>query len=95
MINSLPAPPSDDPEREWHYELIYHFVKKRSLEQEISAALLFPRGEFNKLKNGHPDFDMMMLNGWRAGILGPQLVEWMKKGDPVQLVWENGHLVVG
>jgi ribonuclease D len=95
LINNLPGAPPDDPEWEWHYELLYHFVKKQCISHEISAALLFPRGDFNKLKNGNPDFDASMLDGWRATILGKDLVSWLKTGDPLQLSWQpNGGLLV-
>ena len=87
VLDRLPGPPPDDPELDWHYELMYHFVKKQCLEHEISAALLFPRGDFNKLKNGHPDFDASVLDGWRASLLGAQLVAWLKQGTPLQLHW--------
>ncbi len=87
VLDSLPGAPPDDPELEWHYELLYHFVKKQCLDHEISAALLFPRGDFNKLKTGHPDFDMGILEGWRANLLGPELVAWLKKGQPLTIEW--------
>jgi ribonuclease D len=95
LINGLPGAPPDNPELEWHYELLYHFVKKQCLDNEISAALLFPRGDFNKLKSGHPDFDASILDGWRANLLGPELVQWLKSGKPLQIDWlpEGGCII--
>ena len=95
IINGLPGAPPDNPELEWHYELLYHFVKKQCLDNEISAALLFPRGDFNKLKSGHPDFDASILDGWRANLLGPELVQWLKSGKPLQIEWlpEGGCII--
>ncbi len=95
LINGLPGAPPDNPELEWHYELLYHFVKKQCLDNEISAALLFPRGDFNKLKSGHPDFDASILDGWRANLLGPELVQWLKSGKPLQIEWlpEGGCII--
>ena len=95
LINGLPGAPPDNPELEWHYELLYHFVKKQCLDNEISAALLFPRGDFNKLKSGHPDFDASILDGWRANLLGPELVQWLKSGTPLQIEWlpEGGCII--
>ena len=87
VLENLPGAPPEDPELEWHYELLYHFVKKQCLDHEISAALLFPRGDFNKLKNGRPDFDSGILDGWRANLLGKDLVEWLKYGQPLELTW--------
>lgn len=95
VLDRLPGPPPDDPELDWHYELLYHFVKKQCLDNEISAALLFPRGDFNKLKNGHPDFDPSILEGWRANLLGPQLTEWFKLGKPLKLHWDAQGCRIG
>lgn len=95
ILDNLPGAPPDDPELEWHYELLYHFVKKQCLDHEISAALLFPRGDFNKLKNGRPDFDHSMLEGWRATLLGKELVNWLKHGTALQLEWlSDGGCVI-
>ncbi len=92
-LNALPAPAPDDPEHEWSMELMYHFVKKQCLEHEISAALLLPKGEFNKLKSGG-DFDPAMLTGWRATLLGEPLVQWLTQQGAVAMHWEQGTCVL-
>jgi ribonuclease D len=91
FLNSLPKPLPENPEREWTMELLYHFVKKQCIEHEISAALLLPKGDFNRLKSGSEDFDHSLLVGWRAELMGTELVEWMKKGGKVKINWEDGH----
>ncbi len=90
FLEQLPKPAPEDPEREWTMELLYHFIKKKCLEREISAALLFPKGDFNRLKSGSPDFDHSLLTGWRAELMGAELVEWLKKGKRVKMQWEDG-----
>lgn len=90
FLESLPKPAPENPEREWTMELLYHFVKKQCLEHEISAALLLPKGDFNRLKAGSDDFDHDLLGGWRAELLGAELVEWLKKGKKVKVEWEKG-----
>ena len=72
-------------------ELLYHFVKKQCLEHEISAALLLPKGEFNKLKAGSEDFDHALLTGWRAELLGADLVRWLLRGKNISIAWEAGN----
>lgn len=89
LLNALPAPAPDDPEQEWAMELLYHFVKKQCLEHEISAALLLPKGDFNKLKAGN-GFDEALLSGWRAELLGDNLVRWLLRRDPIQMEWREG-----
>jgi hypothetical protein len=66
-------------------------MKKQCLEHEISAALLFPKGDFNRLKSGSDDFDHDLLKGWRAELMGAELVSWMKKGGKVDLQWSEGE----
>ncbi len=90
FLTGLPKPLPDNPEREWTMELLYHFVKKQCIEHEISAALLLPKGDFNRLKSGSEDFDPSLLAGWRAELMGTELVQWMKKGGKVKLNWEAG-----
>ena len=89
FFDALPKPAPEDPEREWTMELLYHFIKKKCLEREISAALLFPKGDFNRLKSGSPDFDHSLLTGWRAELMGAELVSWLQKGKRVKMHWEN------
>jgi len=91
FLEALPKPAPEDPQYEWTMELLYHFVKKQCIEEEISAALLLPKGDFNRLKSHSPDFDPSMLNGWRAQLLGPNLVDWLLNGGKVAMEWrENG-----
>ncbi|HNL38234.1 MAG: hypothetical protein U0U46_00860 [Saprospiraceae bacterium] len=89
FINALPAPAPDDPELEWAMELLYHFVKKQCIEHEISAALLLPKGDFNRLKEGN-NFDENLLSGWRATLLGENLVNWLLKRHPINMSWKDG-----
>ena len=88
FLEALPRPAPEDPEREWTMELLYHFVKKQCIEHEISAALLLPKGDFNRLKGGAGDFDHTLLTGWRAELLGAELVAWMQKGGKIKMRWE-------
>lgn len=92
LLHALPVPAPDDPEQEWAMELLYHFVKKRCLEHEISAALLLPRGDFNKLKSGESDFEI--LQGWRAELLGEDLVNWLKKKGTIAIDWQQHNCIL-
>lgn len=94
FLKALPKPSNDDPEHEWSMELMYHFIKKQCIEHEISAALLFPKGDFNKLKNGNADFDHALLQGWRAALLGEPLVQWLSKTGLFTIEWGNGQCVI-
>jgi hypothetical protein len=68
-------------------------VKRQCLENEISAALLLPKGEFNKLiaGNGH---EPTLLTGWRADLLGENLVQWLNRQGVVSMEWQDGACVL-
>jgi len=89
FLDTLPQPAAEDPEHEWTMEQLYHLVKKQCLEHEISAALLLPRGDFNKLKDRTGTFDTSILSGWRAELLGQNLVNWLLKGGEMKVRWEG------
>lgn len=91
FLQSIPRPAPDNPDHEWTMELLYHFVKKQCLEHEISAALLLPKGDFNRLKAGSDDFDHALLSGWRAELLGAELVAWMQRGKKIKVAWQPGE----
>ncbi|MBL7826935.1 MAG: ribonuclease D [Saprospiraceae bacterium] len=94
ILSGIPRPLPEEPEREWTMELLYHFVKKQCLEHEISAALLFPRPDFNRLKSGSDTFDHMFLDGWRAELMGANLVEWLKTGGNISIGWNQNECVL-
>lgn len=90
ILGTLSKPAPEDAEHDWTMELLYHLVKKQCIEHEISAALLFPRGDFNRLKSGSEHFDHSFLEGWRAELMGRELAEWFKKGNKITVDWANG-----
>lgn len=94
FLQNLPEPAPDDPEREWTMELMYHFVRRQCLDHEISAALLLPKGDFNKLKSGEDNFNSALLEGWRAELLGSTLVDWLKRNGRLRLEWGDQQCVL-
>lgn len=94
VLGSISRPRPENPEREWTMELLYHFVKKQCIEHSISPALLFPRGDFNRLKSRDENFDKSLLEGWRSQLMGKELVEWFKKGNKVTVDWQDHSCVI-
>ncbi len=94
FLQNLPEPAPDDPEREWTMELMYHFVRRQCLDHEISAALLLPKGDFNKLKSGEDNFNSALLEGWRAELLGNTLVDWLKRNGRLNMEWGDQQCVL-
>ncbi len=90
ILSALPDSVPDDPDRDWMHDFLYLMVKKRCNENEISAALLLPKGDFNKLRSAPANFDQSLLDGWRAELLGEELTNWLKTLRPIAVNWKNG-----
>jgi ribonuclease D len=89
FLEGLPKPFIESAEMEWTMEMLYHLVKLRCIEHEISAALLLPRGEFNRFREKIDGGSNSFLSGWRAELLGAQLVEWINSRRIARLHWES------
>jgi ribonuclease D len=94
FIKSLPKPIPEDPAYEWTMELLYHLVKKQCLDEEISAALLFPKGDFNRLKSGSADFDESLLEGWRSKLMGQTLTDMLRTRRKINVQWTDAGCIL-
>jgi ribonuclease D len=77
----------ENAEKDWFLDLMYHLIKKRGVDTGVSAALLLSRTDFNRMKTG--EFDHETLSGWRAELLGPELVFWLTKQGKISVKWED------
>jgi ribonuclease D len=87
LLASIPPEVMENAEKDWFLDLMYHLIKKRGVDTGVSAALLLSRTDFNRMKTG--EFDHETLSGWRAELLGPELVFWLTKQGKISVKWED------
>lgn len=68
-------------------------MRYQCIKHEISPALLLPRSDFNRLKNGD-GFDPKLLEGWRAELLGEPLVRWLRHPSDLSVEWQTHACVL-
>jgi ribonuclease D len=90
LLSSLPGSVADDPEGEWTLDLLYLIVRRRCLDQQISPALVMPRGDFNRLRHAHAELDESYRHGWRADLLGEDVIRWFDRRDRMEMSFADG-----
>jgi ribonuclease D len=90
LLAALPGSVADDPEGEWTLDLLYLIVRRRCLDQQISPALVMPRGDFNRLRHAHAELDESYRHGWRADLLGPDVIRWFDRRERMEMSFADG-----
>ncbi len=90
VLAALPGSVADDPEGEWTMDLLYLFVRRRCLDQQLSPALVMPRGDFNRLRHNDAELDESYRAGWRADLLGPEIIDWFERRERMELHFSGG-----
>lgn len=90
LLDSLPGHIAEDPELEWTLDLLYLLVRRRCLDHKLSPALVMPRGDFNKMRNPAAELEAHYLHGWRADLLGPELIDWFTRRQEMRLEFSEG-----
>ncbi len=89
-LAALPGSVADDPEGEWTMDLLYLLVRRRCLDQSLSPALVMPRGDFNRLRHEAAQLDESYRSGWRADLLGPEIIDWFERRGRMRLDFADG-----
>lgn len=84
------APPKLDAEIENLFDLLYIMVKMKCQQNNISPELVLHRSILKKMKFDFDYFDERLENTWRKDLLGPDLVDWLKRRDQLKISLEGG-----
>ena len=84
------APRKLDPELENLFDLLYIMVKMKCQQNNISPDLVLHRSVLKKMKFDNEYFDDRLETTWRKDLLGPDLVDWLKRRDRLDISLENG-----
>jgi ribonuclease D len=90
ILTKIPVKHEIDPLDDITYSILYALIKRKCLKEGVSQNLVFPKSAMIKFKTT-PDW---LGNGWRARILGPELVELCKKIDRLEYVFSEGQFIL-
>jgi len=90
VLKRIPKKHEVTPIEDITYSILYALVKRKCLKEGISQNLVFPKSAMAKFKF-NPDW---LGNGWRAEILGKELVDLCKRIDRLTYEFSNGQFVL-
>lgn len=86
-LTRIPQRNETEPREDITYNILYSLVKLKCLEEGISQNLLFPKSAMVNFKH-ETDW---LGNGWRARILGEELLSLCRRVDSLVYEYKDGH----
>jgi ribonuclease D len=85
---------NDDHHRTIVMDMLYPLIKLKALDQGISPNLVLSKREMNKMKADRYYYPPGLNGGWRRELLGPDLLQWLKKRNPIDITVENNTCIL-
>jgi len=89
ILNQLPKEENGDPHLSVLMDILYQVIRMKAVEHGISPNLILSRKERSKMKTDNHFCPDSLRSGWRKQVLGNDLLEWIKKRNPIDIVFEN------
>ena len=89
-LTRIPSKHEITPIEDVTHNILYSLVKRKCLEEGISQNLVFPKSAMIKFKH-NPDW---LGNGWRARILGNELLDLCKRIENLVYEFKDGQFVL-
>lgn len=90
VLERIPKKHEVTPVEDITYSILYALIKRKCLTEGISQNLVFPKSAMIKFK-----FEPNWLgNGWRAEILGKELVDLCKRIDNLSYEFQDGKFIL-
>jgi ribonuclease D len=86
LLKRIPRDGGENAQQDLILEMLHLLIRYKCLQEQISPDLVFPRTVLKKLKGDPAYFDPMMESGWRVEFLGPELINWLRNRDRLEIV---------
>ena len=77
ILKNLPSESDTTPEEDVLMELLYHVIKYRCIQEEISINMVVPRQILKSIRSGEETAREAIGDGWRKEMLGAYFTEWL------------------
>lgn len=95
VLNSIPAQKeSPDPMENTMLEMLYSIVEYICQNNQVDPTLVLSRTSFKLMKAEPTYFDESIARGWRAGLLGQDLLTWLRKRKNLIIEMVDGKCVI-
>jgi ribonuclease D len=86
LLKRIPREGGENAQQDLILEMLHLLIRYKCLQEQMSPDLVFPRAVLKKLKGDPAYFDPVMESGWREEFLGPELVNWLRNRDRLEIV---------
>lgn len=95
ILNSIPAQKeSPDPMENTMLEMLYSIVEYICQNNQVDPTLVLSRTSFKLMKAEPTYFDESIATGWRADLLGDDLLTWLRKRKNLIIEMVDGKCVI-
>jgi ribonuclease D len=94
LLARIPGEGNGDPRRTVVMDMLYPIIKLKALDQGISPNLVISKKEMNKMKAHRYYYPSYLDGGWRRKLLGPDLLQWLKKRYPMDITVKNNSCIL-
>ena len=95
ILNSIPAQKeSPDPMENTMLEMLYSIVEYICQNNQVDPTLVLSRTNFKLMKAEPSYFDESIAEGWRANLLGKDLLLWLRKRKQLIIEMVDGKCVI-
>lgn len=94
ILSRIPSEADISPKEQILMELLYHVIKYRCLEEDISINMVVPRHLLKTIRSGEETAKDAVGEGWRKEMLGEYFIEWLATAKDMNVQLADDKIVL-
>ena len=94
VINAIKPESEVDPQQNTMLEMLYSIVEYICQNRSVAPSLVLHRTQFKMMKADPNFMEPSIEIGWRAELLGEDLIRWLKERKSLVIEMKNGECVI-
>ena len=94
LLEQIPYDRNNGKQEDLIMEMLQLLIKHLCKKQDISWELLMNRANMRRMRSEKDFTDPVLTEGWRAEVLGPEMVSWLCNRKSLEIVMENQQCIL-
>ncbi|HKK78426.1 MAG TPA: HRDC domain-containing protein [Phaeodactylibacter sp.] len=94
ILARVPSEADISPKEQVLMELLYHVIKYRCLEEDISINMVVPRNLLKTIRSGEETAKEAVGDGWRKEMLGKYFIDWLATAKDMNVQLADDKIVL-
>ena len=94
ILARIPSEADISPKEQVLMELLYHVIKYRCLEEDMSINMVVPRNLLKTIRSGEETAKDAVGDGWRKEMLGAYFIEWLATAKDMNVQLADDKIVL-